>query len=144
MNFGHGELGFGAWPSAKSYPVAEYCTVFSASTPIAFDAVATTVAASSAAWTMTAAAVTAASTSPDCPVLTIVHLPFLWCALYVPLREVDRLPLDVAGGGIRRLSDSVVAARRCRPRRPSLCIPRSVPADRGRRHGRDGGSSAGS
>jgi hypothetical protein len=38
MNFGHGELGFGAWPIAKSIPVAEYCTVFSLSTPIAFEA----------------------------------------------------------------------------------------------------------
>ena len=48
MNFGHGELGFGAWPSAKSKPVAEYCTVFSVSTPIAFDALAMTVRASCA------------------------------------------------------------------------------------------------
>src|ERR1700704_2822124 len=38
MNFGHGELGFGAWPIAKSIPVAENCTVFSLSTPIAFEA----------------------------------------------------------------------------------------------------------
>src|SRR6267154_6692958 len=40
MNFGHGEAGFGACPSAKSIPVAEYSTVLSASTPIAFDALA--------------------------------------------------------------------------------------------------------
>src|SRR6185436_8222323 len=40
MNFGHGDAAFGAWPSAKSWPVAEYSTVFSASTPIAFEALA--------------------------------------------------------------------------------------------------------
>src|ERR1700687_103495 len=45
MNFGHGELGFGAWPSAKSAPVAEYCTVFRVSTPIAFAALLMTVLA---------------------------------------------------------------------------------------------------
>src|SRR5919197_4485065 len=48
MNFGHGELGFGACPSAKSKPVAENCTLFSVSTPIAFDAFAMTVRASCA------------------------------------------------------------------------------------------------
>ena len=46
MNFGHGELGLGACPSAKSNPVAEYCTVLSVSTPSAFDAFAMIVAAS--------------------------------------------------------------------------------------------------
>src|SRR5262245_43714235 len=48
LNFGQGEAGVGAWPSAKSYPVAEYCTVLSASTPIALDAALTTEAASCA------------------------------------------------------------------------------------------------
>src|ERR1700720_1099018 len=48
MNFGHGELGFGAWPSAKSAPVAEYCTVFRVSAPIAFAALLMTVLASCA------------------------------------------------------------------------------------------------
>src|SRR5580765_6432823 len=48
MNRGHGELPFGACPSAKSYPVAENCTDFSVSTPIALDALATTVFASCA------------------------------------------------------------------------------------------------
>src|SRR5262245_21294222 len=48
LNFGQGEAGVGAWPSAKSYPVAEYCTVLSASTPIALDAAPTTEAASCA------------------------------------------------------------------------------------------------
>src|SRR5437016_1743575 len=48
MNFGHGELGFGAWPSAKSAPVAEYCTVFRVSAPIAFAELVMTVLASCA------------------------------------------------------------------------------------------------
>src|SRR5213080_1826978 len=48
MNFGHGELGFGACPSAKSKPVAEYWTVFSVSTPIALDAAAMALGASCA------------------------------------------------------------------------------------------------
>src|SRR5262245_2528145 len=48
MNFGHGRLGVAFWPSAKSWPVAEYCTVFNVSTPIAFDAAATTAFASCA------------------------------------------------------------------------------------------------
>src|SRR3954471_2679971 len=51
MNFGHGDEGFAAWPSAKSRPVAEYCTVLSASTPIARDASAMTDFASCAAGT---------------------------------------------------------------------------------------------
>src|SRR4029077_567707 len=46
MNFGHGEAGFGAWPRAKSMPVAEYCTVFSVSTPMALDALPMTALAS--------------------------------------------------------------------------------------------------
>src|SRR5258708_37764917 len=48
MNLGQGELGFGAWPSAKSAPVAEYCTVFRVSTPMAFVALLMTVLASCA------------------------------------------------------------------------------------------------
>src|SRR5262245_11214960 len=64
MNFGHGELGFGACPSAKSWPVAEYWTVFNASTPSAFEALAMTVFAScaDADQTMSAASETAART----------------------------------------------------------------------------------
>ena len=61
MNFGHGELGFGAWPSAKSKPVAEYCTVFSVSTPIAFDASAMTVLASCAEAVQVSAAAAAST-----------------------------------------------------------------------------------
>src|SRR5829696_6679273 len=56
MNFGHGKPGFAAWPRAKSNPVAENCTVFSVSTPIAFDAVAITDLASCANATQTSAA----------------------------------------------------------------------------------------
>src|SRR5258705_12353750 len=48
MNFGNGEDGFGAGPSAKSMPVAENCTVLSVSTPMTFDALPMTVLASSA------------------------------------------------------------------------------------------------
>ena len=48
MNFGQGEAGLGAWPRAKSSPVAEYCTVFSVSTPMALDALPMTAPASCA------------------------------------------------------------------------------------------------
>jgi hypothetical protein len=61
MNFGHGELGFGAWPSAKSRPVAEYCTVFKLSTPIALDAAAMTAFAS---WADALKTTSAARTDP--------------------------------------------------------------------------------
>src|SRR5262245_1054375 len=37
MNFGHGALALGFCPSAKSKPVAEYCTVFNVSAPKDFD-----------------------------------------------------------------------------------------------------------
>src|SRR5262245_48319400 len=37
MNFGHGALALGFCPSAKSNPVAEYCTVFTVSAPRDFD-----------------------------------------------------------------------------------------------------------
>src|SRR3989442_12320173 len=70
MNFGHGELGFGAWPRAKSMPVAEYCTVFSASTPMALDAFPTTVLASCAEAVQTS---NAASASPVRHFLNISH-----------------------------------------------------------------------
>src|SRR5712691_6457302 len=70
MNFGHGELGFGAWPRAKSMPVAEYCTVFSASTPMALDAFPTTVLASCAEAVQTS---NAASASPVRHFLSISH-----------------------------------------------------------------------
>src|ERR1044071_5050768 len=59
MNFGQGELGFGACPSAKSKPVAENCTVFMASTPMAFDAPAITDLASCADAVQTIAAASA-------------------------------------------------------------------------------------
>ena len=42
MNFGHGALGFGAWPSAKSRPLPEYSIVFRVSAPMAFDALSIT------------------------------------------------------------------------------------------------------
>src|SRR5881397_1382325 len=48
MNFGHAAPGLGAWPRAKSKPVAEYCTVLSVSTPMAFDALLMTALASCA------------------------------------------------------------------------------------------------
>ena len=73
MNFGQGELGFGTCPSAKSKPVAEYSTVFSVSTPRAFDAPAMTDFASCADvdQTKSAAIDTAART-----VFLMVHQPF--------------------------------------------------------------------
>src|SRR5712691_8943756 len=49
MNFGHGDVGLYAWPTAKSNPVAEYWMVFRLSAPIAFDAALITVPASCAA-----------------------------------------------------------------------------------------------
>src|SRR5262245_52687139 len=52
-NFGQGELGLYACPSTKSKPVAENSTVFSVSTPSAFDASARTALASCAADTPT-------------------------------------------------------------------------------------------
>src|SRR5262245_44011773 len=70
MNFGHGELGFGAWPRAKSRPVAEYWTVFSVSTPIALDALPMTVLASCAEAVQTSSA---ASASPVRHFLNISH-----------------------------------------------------------------------
>src|SRR5258705_1709891 len=48
MNFGHGELGFGAWPRVKFRPGAEYCTVFKVSTPMALEALPMTAFASCA------------------------------------------------------------------------------------------------
>src|SRR5262245_21524064 len=73
MNFGHGELGFGACPSAKSKPVAEYCTVLSESTPSAFDAPAMTAVASCAAGAAAASASPTISPSPARLFLTIDH-----------------------------------------------------------------------
>src|SRR5438105_14081696 len=73
MNFGHGELGLGAWPSAKSKPVAEYCTVLSASTPSAFDALPMTVVASCAEGIATARVIVTISQSPARLYLTIEH-----------------------------------------------------------------------
>ena len=73
MNFGHGELGFGACPRAKSKPLAEYSTVFSVSTPRVFDAPAITDFAScaDADQTQSAASDTTART-----VFLMVHPPF--------------------------------------------------------------------
>ena len=48
INFGHGELGFGAWPMAKSMPEPEYSIDFRLSAPIALDTLAMTVFASCA------------------------------------------------------------------------------------------------
>src|SRR6266446_3692730 len=48
MNFGHGELGFAAWPRVKSSPVAEYCTVLRVSTPMVLEALPMTAFASCA------------------------------------------------------------------------------------------------
>src|SRR6266496_5152040 len=73
MNFGHGELGLGAWPSAKSKPVAEYCTVLSVSTPSVFDALPMTVAASCAEGIAAARATTAINPSPARLFFTIDH-----------------------------------------------------------------------
>src|SRR5438552_1355791 len=81
MNFGQGELGFGACPSAKSYPVAEYCTVLSASTPIAFDAPAITVCASCAETDHTSPAVSA---RPIALRLTMMSPPFCYFLLLLP------------------------------------------------------------
>src|ERR1041385_366331 len=73
MNFGHGALGFGAWPSAKSKPVAEYCTVFSASTPSALAALPTTAAASCADGVVDATAISAISVSTATRFFSIKH-----------------------------------------------------------------------
>src|SRR5262245_7235344 len=71
MNLGQGELGFGAWPSAKSRPVAEYCTVFKVSTPIALDALAMTVLAS---WADALQTTSAARTDPLSHFFSMWHL----------------------------------------------------------------------
>src|SRR5213592_2366495 len=73
MNFGHGELGFSAWPRAKSRPVAEYCTVFRVLTPIAVEASPITFLASCADAIQTSIT---ASASPARHVLNIVPPPF--------------------------------------------------------------------
>src|SRR5205809_1717656 len=73
MNFGHGDEGFGACPSAKSYPVAEYSTVLSVSTPSAFDAFAMTPFASCADVVQPSAA---ASETAARTFLFIIHPPF--------------------------------------------------------------------
>src|SRR5206468_2589205 len=73
MNFGHGELGLGAWPSAKSKPVAEYCTVLSVSTPSAFDAPLMTAVASCAEGAAAASTSPTISPSPARLFLTIDH-----------------------------------------------------------------------
>src|SRR4029079_19823009 len=73
MNFGHGELGFGAWPRAKSKPVAQYCTVLSVSTPSAFDAPLMTAVASCAEGAAVASASPTISPSPARLFLTIDH-----------------------------------------------------------------------
>src|SRR5215510_102879 len=92
MNFGQGELGFGAWPRAKSIPVAEYCTVFNASTPIAFDALAMTVCASCAEPTHTIAAT---SVAPIRLFLSMMPPPFTECPanpriiVRCPVRDTD-------------------------------------------------------
>ena len=70
MNFGHGELGLCAWPSAKSEPVPEYSTVFSVSAPIAFDAAAIAVFASWAA-----AADASAATSIAARIILLLIFP---------------------------------------------------------------------
>src|SRR5215831_5730468 len=73
MNFGHGELGFGAWPSAKSIPVAENWTVFRVSTPMALEALAMTALAS---WADGIPTTRAASASPAKAFLSMVPPPF--------------------------------------------------------------------
>src|SRR6266404_4334372 len=86
MNFGHGADGLGAWPSAKSCPVAEYWIVLSVSAPIVFDALAMTPFASCADVVQTRAA---ASESPARTFLFIVHPPFDG-GLYNARRSADR------------------------------------------------------
>src|SRR5580765_7575912 len=96
MNFGHGELGFGAWPSAKSKPVAEYCTVLSVSTPSAFDAPTMTAAASCAEGVAVASASPTISPSPARLFLTIDHR--LSAAILTSSNGQDRIQIAINDG----------------------------------------------
>src|SRR5436190_6597685 len=82
MNLGHGELGFGAWPSAKSRPVAEYCTVLRVSTPIAFDAAAI---AGLASWADVVHTAVIASADAARHFFNIIAPPFRWLVALVPV-----------------------------------------------------------
>src|ERR1051325_6103125 len=85
MNLGHGELGCVAWPSAKSWRVAECWTVLSVSTPSACEAPAITLFASCAdvVHTVSAAREIAAS------ITFFMVPPALSCRALYPFGAVD-------------------------------------------------------
>src|SRR4030088_3303602 len=100
MNFGHGEAGFGAWPRAKSRPVAEYCTVLSVSTPMALAALPMTAPASCADVVQTSIA---ASASADKHFLNMAHTlsPFSVRSRLLSRQHNLRKPLQLIHGDRR-------------------------------------------